>query len=66
MHPTTIHALAEARHDDLRRQAQRDQLARAARRGRRAPRQPSTRLAPWLLTVVIRWAHGPGLAPRSL
>lgn len=57
MHPTAIHALAEARHADQRRQAQRDTLARAARRARRAPKQRSTRLAPGLLTIVTRWAH---------
>jgi hypothetical protein len=49
MHPTISYYLATARADDLRREAQRDQLARAARHARRhqpgqpAPRLPATR-----------------------
>jgi hypothetical protein len=66
MHRTIIHALAEARHAGQRRQAQRDELACAARRARRAPRQRSTRLAPGLLTIVTCWADRGGRATPAL
>jgi hypothetical protein len=52
MHPATTHAPAKARHAEQRRQARRDELARAARSGRRAPRQLSTRLVPGLPAIV--------------
>jgi hypothetical protein len=42
MYPTTSYELAKARVADLHHQAQRDALARAARRGRRAQTRQST------------------------
>jgi hypothetical protein len=39
MHPSTVQALAQARSADLRHQARRDALGRAARQARRARKQ---------------------------
>jgi hypothetical protein len=59
MHPTVSYELMQARIADLHRQAQRDALARAARRARRPPRQQSGLYGPslpairrWVLTVL--------------
>ena len=57
------YAVGQARLADLHRQAQRDALARAARRARR---QHSTHRAPGFLAALTRRARRPGPAPGSL
>lgn len=59
----TIQALGRARLAEMHHQAQRDALARAARRARR---QHSTHLAPKLFAALARRARRPGAAPESL
>jgi hypothetical protein len=62
---TTAQALGRARLADLHRQAQRDALARAARRSRRARRQLATHHTPALLAALTRRARRPRPAPES-
>jgi hypothetical protein len=62
MPPTTIQALGQARLAELRHQAQRDGLARAARQARRARRQQARYRAPAILTARAR---GPRPAPGN-
>ena len=59
---TTAQALGRAHLAELHRQARRDALARAARRGRR--QEPRHR-APGILARVTAWAHRPRPAPES-
>lgn len=54
MHPTIRYELGKARVADLHHQAQRDALARAARRPRRAPGHPSGRRVPALRALLPR------------
>ena len=62
MQHTTVQALGQARLAELHRQAERDALARAARRVHRArTRRPGHR-APGILTALTR---RPGAAPES-
>jgi hypothetical protein len=65
MYPTIGYELAGAHITDLRQQAQRDALARAARKARRPPRQQSGHRAPGILAAVTAWAHRPRPAPES-
>jgi len=57
---TTVQALGQARLAEMHRQAQRDALARTARR------QHSTTHAPGLRATLTRWARRLGPAPGSL
>lgn len=66
MFPHTAAALAQARLAELHDQARRDALVRAARRARRAQRQPTPHRAKALLAALTRWARRPGTAPESL
>lgn len=59
MQHTTVYALGQDRLAEMHHQAQRDALARAARRAHRTRQQRSTHPAPRLLAVVTRWAHRP-------
>jgi hypothetical protein len=52
MHPAIYHDLVQARIADLHRQAQRDALARAASRSRRAQRRHGAHRVPGLRVVV--------------
>lgn len=54
--------VGQARLDDLHRQAQRDALARAARRARRHQHRHRT---PRLLIVIARWTRRPRPNPRE-
>ena len=65
MHPTIHQQLAKARTADLLRQAERDRLAHAASRARRAQPRQRTRRAPGIVTVLARRVLAL-LAPRSL
>jgi hypothetical protein len=56
MHPAISYQLARARITDLHRQAQRDALASAAQRARRAQRRPSEQPAHALPTLGLRRA----------
>jgi len=63
---STIHQyLAQARLAELRRPAQRDALARAARQARRARRQQSGHRTPGVLAAVTGWARRQAPAPGS-
>jgi hypothetical protein len=62
MQHTTVQALGQARLAELHHQAQRDALARAARRARR--QRPRHR-APGVLAAVTAWARRPKPAPES-
>ena len=62
MQHTTVRALGQARMAELQRQAQRDALARAARKARR---QRTGHRTPGILAVVTGWAHRPRPAPES-
>lgn len=64
MQHTTVQALGQARLADLRHQAQRASLVRAARRARRVRRQ-SGRRAPGLLAALTGWARRPRPALES-
>jgi hypothetical protein len=66
MIPPIVTAVGQARLDDMHRKAQRDALARAARRAHRNTRkhQPAHR-ATGLLAAVARWARRPGSATAS-
>jgi hypothetical protein len=66
MQPTTTQALGQARLAELRHQAQRAALARAARQARHAAKQPSGDHGPGLLAAVTRRARRPGTATGSL
>jgi hypothetical protein len=59
MHPTTMQALGQARLAELRDQAQRDALARAAHRARQHERMPGPLAAP------TRRAHRTAPAPEN-
>ena len=59
MHYTTAQGLGQARLAELRHQAQRDALARAAGRARRARRQHATQRPPALLAALTRRARRP-------
>jgi hypothetical protein len=59
MHYTTTQALGQARLAELQDQAQRDALARAVRRARRAQRQHGTGRPPALLAALTRVARVP-------
>ena len=54
MHPTIHQQLAKARTADLLRQAERDRLAYAASRARRAQPRQRTRRVPGIVTVLAR------------
>ena len=57
MQYTTVHTLGQDRLAEMHHQAERDALARAARRAHRTRQQRPTHPAPALLAVVTRWAH---------
>ena len=59
---TTAQALGRAHLAELHRQAQRDALARAARKARR---QQAGHRAPGILSVATAWARRPRPAPGS-
>jgi predicted transcriptional regulator len=68
MHPTLNYQMAQARIDDLRRQAQRDALARAARQSRSWHPRQAARPVPRLLAaarraLTISLVTGPRTAP---
>jgi hypothetical protein len=65
MFPPNVTAVAQARLDDLHRQAQHDALARAARRARRAAKQQSGQNRPGILAAVAALVRRPGPAPQS-
>jgi hypothetical protein len=65
MQSTTIQALGQARLAQLRGQAQRDALARAARQARRARAQHPGHRAPGILAAVTARARHPRPAPES-
>jgi hypothetical protein len=62
MQHTTVQALGRAHLAELHRQAQRDTLARAARKARR---QRSGHRAPGVVAAVTAWARRPRPAPGS-
>jgi hypothetical protein len=53
MHPIILHDLTKARTSDLHRQAGRDTLSRAARRGRQAPAKHSAPFMPAHTTAAL-------------
>jgi hypothetical protein len=59
IHYTTAQALGQARLAELRHQAQRDALARAAGRARRARRQRASQRPPAILAALTRRARPP-------
>ena len=65
MQHTTVQALGRAHLAELHRQAQRDALARAARKARRARRREPGHRTPGILAAVTAWAHRPRPAPES-
>jgi len=65
MQHTTVQALGQAHLAELRTQAQRDALARAARQARRAGRQRSGHPGSGIRSAVTAWARRPGPAPES-
>jgi hypothetical protein len=62
MDPATVYRLGHVRLAELHQQAERDALARAARR---TARRQSGRRAPGLLAVVARWSRRLGPAAQS-
>ena len=70
MQHTTVQALGQAHLAELRTQAQRDALARAARQARRASRRRSGHPGSGhpgsgVRSAVTAWARRPGPAPES-
>jgi len=70
MQHTTVQALGQAHLAELRTQAQRDALARAARQARRASRRRSGHPGSGhpgsgIRSAVTAWARRPGPAPES-
>ena len=70
MQHTTVQALGQAHLAELRTQAQRDALARAARQARRASRRRSRHPGSGhpgsgIRSAVTAWARRPGPAPES-
>ena len=70
MQHTTVQALGQAHLAELRSQAQRDALARAARQARRASRRRSGHPGSGhpgsgIRSAVTAWARRPGPAPES-
>ena len=62
---TTAQALGRAHLADLHRQAQRDALARTARKARRTRRQEPGYRTPGILNSVTAWARRPRPAPEG-